>query len=72
MTIKEQGMGPKTMAMDEEKFPKFESHEASTKAHEAGHKPHHEFFKGHAAGHKLHHEAVQAMCGGGMTKDKRK
>ena len=71
MTIKEQGMGPKTMAMDEEKFPKFEIHEASTKAHEAGHKPHHEFFKEHAAGHKLHHEAVQAMCGGGMAKSKK-
>ena len=71
MAIKEQGMGPKTMAMDEEKFPKFESHEASTKTHEAGHKPHHEFFKEHAAGHKLHHEAVQAMCGGGMTKGKK-
>ena len=69
--MKEQGMGSKTMSMDEENFPKFASHEDANKPHQAGHKPHHEFFKEHAAGHKLHHEQVASFCGGGMYKGKK-
>ena len=37
-----------------------------------GHAQHHEHFKKHAAGHMLHHEHVKAMCGGGMSKGKKK
>jgi len=61
-------MGPKTMTKDVEKFPQFESHDAATTKHGAGHLPHHKFFQEHKAGHDVHTEAVQKFCGGGMGK----
>jgi hypothetical protein len=58
--------------MKDQAVMKHDMNEDMYKGELAGHKPHHEHFKDHAAGHKLHHEHVQTMCGGGMTKGKKK
>jgi hypothetical protein len=59
--------------IQEEKEPSTMPHMDDTIGqHGAGHLPHHNFFKAHSAGHKLHHENVKAMCGGGMSKGKKK